>query len=355
MTSNRCRCCGSSRIEKFNGYFFPFICARVFNTEKKDTSLIHCKDCDFYYSEVRFTPDQMTRLYSGYRDKVYQKQRQSFEPDYTEEFNAALGGKLTERARKDGIFSLVNKYCSPEAMKYVLDYGGDHGQFFPEQYEQARRYVYDISKVELVDGVERLTSFDGLRHYPWDLILCCHVLEHLPSPREEIRKIFEIMPVGCYLYIEVPREEYFFPYIEKNNPVPVHEHINFFNKNSLSALFNEESMMIVELNKDDSTYRVLAVKIDEKDMIYKILNHTINKEEQYLKQKIVNIESTCEYINDCDKLMFQEMEHLKNKIVNIESTCDYINRYPRWLVNLLCCFVPKQKNRKYLRRKYSRQ
>lgn len=334
-----CVCCGSSRIIKFDGYFVPFISVRAFSINKKDTHLLHCKDCDFYCSEDRPTPEQMDLIYTGYRGEEYQKQRQSFEPEYTPEFNASLGGKLMERSRKDGIFSMVNKYCPLEAMEYILDYGGDHGQFFPEQYAQARRYVYDISDVELVDGVERLGSVNDLGKFPWSLILCCHVLEHLSYPREELRKIFDIMPVGGYLYVEVPYEDYFRSYISRNEAVPVHEHINFFNEKSLSSLFNDISIVILELKRDYATLRVLAMKIKNEDILCKYLNLNIYD----LKLKV-----------ESDKHIIQSAE-LMNEIKKYRMEIEkYTNRYPRWMINLMACFIPKQKNRKHLREKYSR-
>lgn len=267
---------------------------------------------------------------------MYQKQRQSFEPEYTPEINAALGGKESERLRKDGIFSIVNKYVSPESLTYILDYGGDHGQFFPEQYEHARRYVYDISNVDLINGVKSLTSFSEIKNYPWNLILCCHVIEHMPYPREELKKIFDIMPVGCLLYVEVPYENYFYNYLSRNEPVPIHEHINFFNINSISALFNDPSILILEINTEFNI-KLLAIKISSEDVLFKYLYKSIHNN----------------YNNNYNKLKeeIQEIKILENKILNENAL---IRRYPKWMINFLACFIPKQKNRKHLREKYSR-
>ena len=361
-----CVCCGSSRTESFDGYFFPFISVRAFGVERKETCLLHCKDCDFYYSEFRPTPEQMERIYIGYRNEEYQKQRQSFEPGYTVEFNASLGGEVEARDRKDGIFAMVNKYCPPEEITYILDYGGDHGQFFPEQYEHAQRYVYDISDMELVQGVNRLTSIDELGSYQWNLILCCHVLEHLSYPREEVKKIFGIMPVGGFLYVEVPYEDYFFPYLEKNEAVPVHEHINFFNEKSLYALFNALSIAVLEVEKCDSVIRLLAVKIKREDMLYKYMaSHLYNFKiglkndiEKYLNESLIkNVNSNMIkfFKDETDKALINQYIDLKNEINQYKSEIkNYINRYPKWFINLLACFIPKRKNRKHLREKYSR-
>ena len=44
-----------------------------------------------------------------------------------------------------------------------------------------------------------------------------------------------------------------------------------------------------------------------------------------------------------------------NKINEIEAKTNYKTKtYPRWLIRLICCFVPKSKNRKHLREKYIR-
>ena len=353
-TNDICPICGSRRIEKFAGFFMPFISTRVFGVDKKDTGILHCKDCNFYCSEVRPTSEQMECLYTDYRGEEYQKQRQSFEPEYTVEFNASLGGKESERSRKDGIFATVNKFCSPEEMEYILDYGGDRGQFFPEQYAQARRYVYDISGVETVEGVECLTSIQELAQCPWNLILCCHVLEHLSYPREEIRKIFNIMPVGGYLYVEVPYEDYFYPCILRKEAIPVHEHINFFNERSLYALFNDPHILVLELEKNDSILKIFVKKINYEDILYKYLNSKMFAlEEKYNRITNLNKNLTLREQYYIDNIGKYEIILTEIKKSNAEMK-EYIKRYPRWMINLLACFVPKQKNRRHLREKYSR-
>lgn len=66
-------------------------------------------------------------------------------------------------------------------------------------------------------------------------------------------------------------------------------------------------------------------------------------------QKMIN--ASYAYINSLkknnnihDKLILEKLSSLEN----------YIIKYPKWIINLLACFIPNRKNRHHLRMKYSR-
>jgi hypothetical protein len=89
-----------------------------------------------------------------------------------------------------------------KSIKTVLDYGGDRGQFIPEDLG-TERYVYEISDAKAVEGVERLTSVAG-RHF--DFIMLTHVLEHCSEPRDMLALLKPLAHENTLFYFEVPFE-----------------------------------------------------------------------------------------------------------------------------------------------------
>lgn len=243
--SNKCILCGNENVAKRMAGFVPFLVERMFDSQYIESSFVYCPDCDFYFSEYRPTPEQMAKLYANYRGEEYQKQRQKYEPYYTPEFNHAIGN-LDEviKLRKKHLTWTLDTFIDVSELKNVVDYGGDNGQFIPDCLENSNRYVYELSDVDTIPGVKKINSKEELIQHKWDFIMCCHVLEHVSYPMDIISEISSIMTKGSYLYVEVPLEIY----VEKFNigqPVPIHEHINFFRLKTMNQLFKTDEFLIL--------------------------------------------------------------------------------------------------------------
>ncbi len=242
-----CIMCGNEDLERFPAEFVPFLQERMFQNKKVETFLCHCPTCGFYYSSVRPSDEEMSRLYNGYRGEAYQKQRQKFESNYTEAFNHALGfSEENEILRNSIMLGCVKKYISPSCIKTILDYGGDSGQYIPRIFKKAEKFVYDVSGVKTVRGVKSVSDERVLKNCSWDLIMCCHVLEHVSYPLDLIEKLKSLMHHGSFLYIELPYEDYMEDFIKQGLPVPIHEHINAFRKETLEQAFGSDEFFILE-------------------------------------------------------------------------------------------------------------
>ncbi len=88
----------------------------------------------------------------------------------------------------------------------VLDFGGDHGELIADLVPASRRFVYEISGVDPVPGVESLTSLEECRRHRFDLIVTSNVLEHVGSPRDLVAQIASIATPGTLVFNEVPYE-----------------------------------------------------------------------------------------------------------------------------------------------------
>ncbi|MDD5020753.1 MAG: methyltransferase domain-containing protein [Endomicrobiaceae bacterium] len=284
-----CIICDHKYLTKIKAYFVPFLVERMFDGQNFSTDLVHCKCCGVYYSSYRPTLEQMEKLYIGYRNDVYQQQRFKFEKEYTEEFNYFLGHNINElNMRKHNLFDIFKNNIDISKIRSVLDFGGDRGQFIPDQLTNINKYVYEISDVNTVNGVKKISKEAELLKYKYDLIMCCHVLEHVSYPMEIINKLINLMKKGNYLYIEVPYEDYWLPktikiwikeQIKKQliflglnyplQPIPIHEHMNMFRKQTFKKIFKSKKFNIIylQLNEDKNisgvkkTIRCLVQKL----------------------------------------------------------------------------------------------
>ena len=72
-----------------------------------------------------------------------------------------------------------------------------------------------------------------------NIILCNHVLEHISDLQNILEQIKKLTTNTCWGYFEVP-----------NNPSPYigtfHEHINIFNKKSLTKLLTTNNFQIID-------------------------------------------------------------------------------------------------------------
>lgn len=254
-----CIICGSD-VLKYKAKFAPFLEERMFGNQHVDTDMFYCPNCNFYYSSYRPSDLEMEKLYKGYRDEHYQKQREKHEPTYTEEFNKNIGFcKNINIMRNNFLKRKIKPFIQPNRITNLLDFGGDRGQHISELYKNTtNHYVYDVSKLEPVDGVTAIGNYDELKSIKWDLITCMHVLEHVSSPLEVVEDIINLMPVGCYLYLELPDELSYFQDFCWNGGVGeyvFHEHINAFSLETVHEIFNRSDFITIFADLCDIDYK----------------------------------------------------------------------------------------------------
>lgn len=246
--NQKCAICNHSWVFSSDASFYDFLKERMFGNEEKKTKIVHCPRCRAYYSSYRPTVKEMDMLYTGYRDTVYQKMREKYESYYTEEFNRLLcfpedGGK----SRRDGISNFIKGFIKKD-IAYILDWGGDKGQFIPEIFSDAQKYVYEISGTDTINNVMLIKDKKDLRKYQWDIILCNMVLEHLSDVNACIKEISDCMSGNSLLYIEVPIERF----MENSDYVFIHEHINFFREKTFIYLAKMNNMEILKISTTDN-------------------------------------------------------------------------------------------------------
>jgi hypothetical protein len=201
--------------------------------------------------------------------------REKHEPYYTEEFNAAFDSLEEQKARKDMLREFLKLEIDLDEISSVLDYGGDRGQFIIDELSKAQRYVYEISETTPESGIISLESIEECRKRRYDLIMCCHVLEHVSYPMDIMKEIFNLADEKTTIYIELPYDTYFrdisipantdvkfrlfslmsispktVNFVTKYSSMKIrmHEHINYFNGTSLRKMMDLSGFNILLLD-----------------------------------------------------------------------------------------------------------
>jgi hypothetical protein len=274
IVAEACPVCDSRRLVRRPAMVSPFAAERIWQSAPFPCHLLKCRDCGFVFFDLRPDESEMGRLYVGYRGPEYQQQRQRYEPEYNPDINRAIGGDREIEVRKLNLSRFLAGQVDAATVGSVLDFGGDKGQFIPDEFGGAARYVYDMSGVDTVDGVVGLASLDGLAPGGVDFVMCSHVLEHVSAPRDLLREVTGVAGADTLIYLEVPLDppvEFPFPRTDlppltrvrmtlrsnpvllaayqgirglKVSPTMMHEHINFFSEASLQELLDREGLVV---------------------------------------------------------------------------------------------------------------
>ncbi len=254
----------------------PFLAQRIWQKKPFSIALSECSDCGFMFFNPRLEPSEENSLYSGYRGLEYQKMRHSFEPWYTEKLNASLSSPEAWQHRKGLLASLFRDKLNlgGRQVEKVLDFGGDHGDLIADLVPASRRFVYEISGVNPIAGVEPLRNMEECRQHRFDLIVTSNVLEHVGSPRDVIAQIASIATPETLVFNEVPYESVTDwrsrlkrlvqgglltvtrPALASRVLGPgmfnlMHEHVNYFSPRSLGRLMEVSGFQVI--NSGDYT------------------------------------------------------------------------------------------------------
>ncbi len=271
---DHCLACGSGEVISYPAVMSSFVASYVLNRDPELTRLFECTGCSFRFFEDRYDSREVAALYLDYRGDEYFSSRHGCEPWYTKKMNDTIGKDPVEiQTRKAKLSGFISAYVDPARLSTVLDYGGDKGQFIPDQLGSAR-FVYDISKVEPVPGVVSLFEKSDVADNRFDLVMLCHVLEHCSEPLQVLAELKALAAKrGTLFCFEVPFEMYDLKFVPKSkryeeylkvvtglkplaraldfystvarvkfNVVPplgfvkLHEHVNFFSVASMRAL-----------------------------------------------------------------------------------------------------------------------
>jgi hypothetical protein len=243
----------------------PFLARRIWNRDPFCVDLVSCSSCGFVFYNPRLDDADLHCLYEDYRLEKYQRKRYSFEPWYTEKFNADLASSASYEIRRSKLAAILRKNLGDRKISRILDYGGDRGDLVAGLLDGAQPYVYDISGVAAAHGVISTNDPAACRA---DLIINSNVLEHVGFPRQIVSGILKASPNGGLVYLEVPCELPFGlsrvarriaqigivaiarPFLARHvlryaSLYMMHEHVNYFSEHSLAVLMRRSGGTVI--------------------------------------------------------------------------------------------------------------
>jgi hypothetical protein len=248
-----CPACHSKDITKSPYKLSQFVAWRStgdFPYGQVPTMGIKCNQCSFLATHHRLTAQEEQNLYINYRGDDYNKMRLFIEPQYQHHITTFDGNDYAEK-RKVGINALINKNIDLSTVHSVLDYGGDTGAHIPQVFVNAKKYVYDISGVDTIEGVE--TYDTATSPATVDFLMCCHTLEHKSDPDILINDLKKYVDQSTWVYIEVPNAD---PPWQNE----FHEHINIFNCKSMTALLERHGFKIADVFENENLCMLAKLK-----------------------------------------------------------------------------------------------
>ena len=276
-----CLICGSDNITSTDTIVSDFVMARIAPNEKENykTKLCFCKECSFAFYEYRINSEEEQALYKNYRDSEYQKTREKSECWYTEKINNLLNNDSTSINEQKRVIRKILNDNGVMNIKSALDYGGNEGKTFFDEIGTENKYVFDISGVPTLKGVENISDFSKLSDYRFDFIMCNMLFEHLADPMSLMGTLKDIGDENTIYYIEVPSEN---PFVSGNkhsiannlklvfNPhfsffklvkyyfkkrkdpfMTMHEHINFYTADSMKRMIDLSGFTCIDIQENE--------------------------------------------------------------------------------------------------------
>jgi hypothetical protein len=256
-----CPCCLSEGHSRSPAVLMPFVAHRALGWQPVEIddswnlrtiknghaysicNSVECATCGLVFLDIRFSDDELSRLYHDYRGEDYTRLREGYEPGYSVHNDELKAGIPYLAAVEDFLRPHVTLPLS------LLDWGGDTGRNSPFKAQAKPFHIYDISHAPPVAGAA-FVALGDIGKEDYDLIVCSNVLEHIPHPIDLLEEIARYMTDKTVLYLEAPFET--FMYRNRENPDVLkgkkhwHEHVNFFTLKSLEYLCRNAGLDIVQ-------------------------------------------------------------------------------------------------------------
>lgn len=240
-----CRLCGSLAVKKIyartqlNPFFY--CSGQDFDIQM---SYWHCEECGFIFQTNTFKEEQYNSYYKEHAPN-----------------------NLTDKNQVDLFkqrLAIFDDVFAKDKHGIVLEVGGGNGDFIAmvsadkriviDPSEQARKFA--LEHYNNIEYYNDLNEFEGSFHLQCaDILVLCHVLEHIQYPLQFIEKYLKFVKDGGALFIEVPSLDAFVS--TKKSPCFPNldiEHINIFSNQTLLYLLEKAGCAIEFIRTDTSTH-----------------------------------------------------------------------------------------------------
>lgn len=217
--------------------------------------LVRCRQCELIYvnpRDAQFAVDVQTADFSARRIAVWEEYKQLWGQTL---ISPEIEAKHFQKNFEVRI-NIVKRFI-PEGK--LLDVGCGLGDFL----KVAQDKGYDVTGIEpnaLTATKARneygLNVINGvlpqpiLRENQFDVISILHVMEHLPSPRDELGKIYPLLKQGGYIFVEVPNiDTIWYRILKEHWRQFIPDHYFFFTPKTLSKLLEQQGFHVLEISR----------------------------------------------------------------------------------------------------------
>lgn len=240
---------------------------------KKTFPIARCSDCSFVYSKLLLAEEILESVYESVIDSEICFKYSNSLP--------VVRGQI--RLWDTLAMQLPNSF---QGEIKVLDFGAGWGTFLEVvKAPNITVYGYETSKKRIENmkrnNIQTLKNFEEIKKMgPYHVICCNQVLEHVPSPRDVLLLVNEVLALDGLAFFSVPNyhEEILnsqLHALEEEKRVPKElnpwEHLNYFTPDNFRKLisqcnFEYETMQYLKLhnNMEISVMSILLQKIWDK-------------------------------------------------------------------------------------------
>lgn len=201
--------------------------------------ILKCLHCGLVFNETRHDAEKLLDFYSDVEDPTYLKNIDSRFKTFRYNFE-----KIKPRLPASGKLLDIGSYCGV-SLKVAHENGFETLGVEPSKW--AARYSEEVMQERVFQGTLRdLPAEEG----PFDIITMWDVMEHLPHPVEEMKRIHSrLKPGGVFVFSTLFIDNWYPKIMKERWPWYMDMHLFYFTLDALSQLLTKAGLELVHHQK----------------------------------------------------------------------------------------------------------
>ena len=201
--------------------------------------ILKCLHCGLVFNETRHDAEKLLDFYSDVEDPTYLKNIDSRFKTFRYNF-----AKIKPRLPASGKLLDIGSYCGI-SLKVAHENGFETLGVEPSKW--AARYSEETMQERVFQGVLRdLPAEEG----PFDVITMWDVMEHLPHPVEEMKRIHSrLKPGGVFAFSTLFIDNWYPKLLKEKWPWYMDMHLFYFTLDAMTQLLNKAGLELVHHQK----------------------------------------------------------------------------------------------------------
>lgn len=227
----------------------------IFNEGKAQIHcIVKCNNCNLMYANP-----QTDNVSDVEKNHLQSDGNNKSEPEF-DQFNSENHQYLRKQFLQLKDYSRILDFTERKARGIFLEIGSYAGNFLNE----AKKRDWNVIGIEPLEipalyaekmfGIKVIREYfeqAGLQNETIDVIVSCHVIEHVPDPVAFVMKAFALLKPGGNLILETPAyDSLMFKLLKhRERSVRCDGHIFFFTKKTLTKLVENNGFRVLKLEK----------------------------------------------------------------------------------------------------------